>query len=138
VTLVPRRGEERRARRGALGLKRKEVQMSWLRLIPYVLHDDAEEILRAGVDVVDELHGILRAALDIRAVGHHPAGALLDQIEIVVIARGAEAVIPRQEDGNLAIRGQLDNVVGLGAEAQDVGRIVVMPETVVPSIREST
>ena len=123
MPLVARRREHLRPARRALRLKREEVQIPRLRRIAHVLHDDAEGVLRAAVDEVDRLDRILSSVLDVSAAGDDAAGALLHEVEVVVVARGAERIVPAQKNRHLAVLRQRDHVVGLRPEAEDVGRI---------------
>ena len=150
VALVARRREQRRPGGRALGLERKDVQVPRLRRVAHVLHDDAEAIRRAGVDVVDDLRRILPAALHVGAARHDAARALLDEIEVVVVARPAERIVPRQEDRHLAVLRQRRSTLNGCAPRPSTSVVsavrwnrcrcpgVVMPAIDVPSTPEST
>ena len=108
---------------GALRLEEEQVEVSYRRAVIGVLNDYVKRVLGARlVRVVDELNRLLtaRTRLEVGASSNHGARAGLDEIEVVVVARGAKGVIPHQEDNDLAAGGQLDRVIRLRAEAQDV------------------
>ena len=124
MPFVARWRQQLRARGGAFGLNRKNVEMLRLRRVTHILHDDAEQILGAAVHVIDGFRRILPAALDVGAAGHDPPRALLDEVQVVVVARRAERIVPRQKDRDLAVCRQRNHVVGLRSEAQHVGRVL--------------
>ena len=66
---------------------------------------------------------VLRAHLRIDAARDDAAAALLHEIQVVVVPRSAERIVPREEDDDLAARRQGDRIVRLAAEAEDVRRV---------------
>src|SRR5262245_5231557 len=106
MALAPERGQRPRAVVRALRLEGIQVEELRLRRIPHVLHNDVEEATRAVVDVVDELDRVLRAPLDVGAARDDAAARLLDQIEIVIVRRRAEGIVPAEENHDLAARSE--------------------------------
>ena len=115
---------------GALGRKGVQVQQLRPRLIAHILYDDAKEVRRARVGEIDHLDRILRAALRVDAPGHYAAGALLNQVQIVVVRRRPERIVPCEKDRDFSSLRQRDDVVRLRPEAEDVGCVSRLLEQV--------
>ena len=62
-------------------------------------------------------------ALGVGASRHHGPVALTHKVQVVVVRRGAESIVPGQEDRDFAIGRQRNHVVGLRTQSEDVGRI---------------
>jgi len=120
---VTRRGQHLRPPGRALRLEGEDVQAPDRRGVLHVLHNDAEAVGPTSVDVVDRFHRILTAALDVRALRHHTAGALLNEIQIVVVARRAERVVPGQKNDDLAILRQRDQIVRLRSQVERIAGV---------------
>ena len=149
VALVARRRQHARPRGGALGLERKEVQVLRLRRAAHVLHDDQEAIRGAAVHVVDRLDRILTAALHVGAAGDDAPGALLHEIQVVVVAPTRRTDRPRSGRSRprrsaaarsrctAARRGRARRSCRRSAETDAGDPAFVMPAIVVPSTPES-
>src|SRR6185503_20834376 len=89
-------------------------------------HADADVRQRAGVVDADAFERVLRAVLDVGAEVDEDGRAVEGpELEVVVVARGAEAVVPLEHAGEVDARGDVhavEQVPGREGVVRAVGR----------------